>query len=142
MANYAQTVNVIGCIKTTKTASALETTGQVLKLYRQHFGVVPVEITGTPEPLNVSAAWTEDRSAITIAVVNPLREKSILSFDIKGAALTSEGTLWLITGADEKAYNEPGKEPAVPITETVVKGVKQLDLPPLSISLWRLSVKK
>jgi len=142
MANYAQTVNVIGCIKTTKTASALETTGQVLKLYRQHFGVVPVEITGTPEPLNVSAAWTEDRSAITIAVVNPLREKSILSFDIKGAALTGEGTLWLITGADEKAYNEPGKEPAVPITETAVKGVKQLDLPPISISLYRLSVKK
>ena len=27
MANYAQTVNVIGCIKTSKTAAALDTTG-------------------------------------------------------------------------------------------------------------------
>ena len=32
MANYAQTVNVIGCIKTTRTAAAFETTGLVLKL--------------------------------------------------------------------------------------------------------------
>ncbi|MGA2259295.1 MAG: alpha-L-arabinofuranosidase C-terminal domain-containing protein, partial [Thermoguttaceae bacterium] len=32
MANYAQTVNVIGCIKTSKTAASFETTGLVLKL--------------------------------------------------------------------------------------------------------------
>ena len=44
MANYAQTVNVIGAIKTTKTAAALDATGVVLKLYRQHFGAIPVEV--------------------------------------------------------------------------------------------------
>ena len=38
MANYAQTVNVIGAIKTTATEAELETTGLVLELYRQHFG--------------------------------------------------------------------------------------------------------
>ena len=41
---YAQTVNVIGCIKTTKRAAAFETTGLVLKLYRQHFGSLPVSL--------------------------------------------------------------------------------------------------
>ncbi len=46
MANYAQTVNVIGAIKTTKTAAAFDTTGLVLKLYRAHFGQVPVTISG------------------------------------------------------------------------------------------------
>ncbi len=46
MANYAQTVNVIGAIKTTKTAAELETTGLVLKLYREKFGVIPVQING------------------------------------------------------------------------------------------------
>ena len=42
MANYAQTVNVLGCIKTSKTAAALDTTGLVLMLYRKHFGTLPV----------------------------------------------------------------------------------------------------
>ena len=37
MANYAQTVNVIGCIKTSKTDAAFATTGLVLKLYRKYF---------------------------------------------------------------------------------------------------------
>ena len=45
MANYAQTVNVIGCIKTSKTAAAFETTGLVLKLYRREFGTLPVAAT-------------------------------------------------------------------------------------------------
>ncbi len=50
MANYAQTVNVIGAIKTTKTEAELETTGLVLKLYRERFGVTPVEVGAGPAP--------------------------------------------------------------------------------------------
>lgn len=46
MANYAQTVNVIGCIKTTTIASAFDATALPLILYRNHFGTVPVEISG------------------------------------------------------------------------------------------------
>ena len=42
MANYAQTVNVIGCIKTSKTDAAFATTGLVLKLYRKQFGEIPI----------------------------------------------------------------------------------------------------
>ncbi|HMP84806.1 MAG TPA: alpha-L-arabinofuranosidase C-terminal domain-containing protein, partial [Verrucomicrobiota bacterium] len=44
MAHYAQTVNVIGAIKTSKTAAELETTGLVLQLYRQHFGQIPLTV--------------------------------------------------------------------------------------------------
>ena len=46
MANYAQTVNVIGAIKTTKTNAEMETTGLVLQLYRERFGDVPVKVSG------------------------------------------------------------------------------------------------
>jgi len=60
MANYAQTVNVIGAIKTSKTEAVFDTTGLVLKLYRNEFGSVPVKISGRPEPLDVMAAWKED----------------------------------------------------------------------------------
>ena len=45
MANYAQTVNVIGCIKTDKTDACFDATGPALKLYRNHYGVVPVQAT-------------------------------------------------------------------------------------------------
>ena len=70
MANYAQTVNVIGCIKTSKTRAALETTGLALKLYRRHFGTIPAA-TETAGAVNAQAAWTEDRKTLTVSVVNP-----------------------------------------------------------------------
>ncbi|HEX2974908.1 MAG TPA: alpha-L-arabinofuranosidase C-terminal domain-containing protein, partial [Bacteroidales bacterium] len=43
MANYAQTVNVIGCIKTNTTHSVLDATGQVLKLYRHKCSIQTVQ---------------------------------------------------------------------------------------------------
>jgi len=142
MANYAQTVNVIGCIKTTKTAAALATTGLPLKLYRHHFGQIPVTLEGKPEPLDVAAAWTEDRKALTVAVVNPTRSAQKLLMEISGANLAGTGRLWTIGGPDDMAYNEPGKKPQVTIEEKAVSGISgSLDVTPISISLFRLDVK-
>ncbi|MGD0627675.1 MAG: alpha-L-arabinofuranosidase C-terminal domain-containing protein, partial [Thermodesulfobacteriota bacterium] len=85
MANYAQTVNVIGAIKTSRTASILDTTGVTLKLYRQHFGQIPVEVKASNiAPLDVSAALKNDRRAITIAVVNPTDKQRDLPLVLKG----------------------------------------------------------
>lgn len=142
MANYAQTVNVIGCIKTTKTDAEFETTGLVLKLYRQRFGVTPVEIGGQPDPLDVAAAWTNDRKALTVAVVNPTETAVKLPIEFKGVALSGKGRVWRLTGPDRMAYNEPGKELNVRITEeglVVIPG--ELELPPMSVSLYELPVK-
>ncbi|MGD8500675.1 MAG: alpha-L-arabinofuranosidase C-terminal domain-containing protein, partial [Phycisphaerales bacterium] len=100
LANYAQTVNVIGCIKTSKTAAAFETTGLALKLYRNHFGTVPVTVTGEVQPLDVAAAWTDDRKAVTVSVVNPTEQEHELTMDLKGARLTGKGRLWLIAHTD------------------------------------------
>jgi DUF1680 family protein/alpha-L-arabinofuranosidase len=143
MANYAQTVNVIGCIKTSKTAAAFETTGLVLKLYRDHFGTIPVEITGDAYPLDVSAAWTNDRKTLTIAIVNPTEEELELPMEFKGARLTGKAHLWQIAHTDPMAYNEPGKEPTVTIKEkTGSKIWRKLSVPPLSINLYKLPIKK
>ncbi len=71
IANYAQTVNVLGCIKVTTTAAAFESTGLVLELYRNHFGTIPIAVSGTGNNLDVSAAWADDKKAITVAIVNP-----------------------------------------------------------------------
>jgi len=142
MANYAQTVNVIGAVKTTKTAAAFDTTGLVLKLYRAKFGSIPVKVLGAPAPLDVAAAWREGRKVLTVAVVNPTEESQVLPMTFKGIKPPAAARLHLITGPDEGAYNEPGKDPVVKIvtTEGAPFGPK-LTLPPLSISLYEIELK-
>ena len=143
MAHYAQTVNVIGCIKTTKTAAGLAATGLPLMLYRQHFGTVPVEVTGDLSLLDIDlvAAWTADRTALTVGVVNPHRSAKTITLTLKGPKLAAQGTVWLISGDDPLAYNEPGKPPRVDIVENPVKVDGKLTVPPLSVSLYRVPVR-
>jgi len=142
MANYAQTVNVIGCIKTSKTAAAFETTGLVLKLYRHHYGVTPLAVSGDTGPLDVAAAWNADRSAITIGVTNPTNNGIDLKIEIPGVQLAEKGKIWIITGDDRMAFNEPGTDPSVTIREEKIRGlVDSLSIVPLSVSLFELRVR-
>jgi alpha-N-arabinofuranosidase len=142
MANYAQTVNVIGCIKTSRTAASFETTGLVLKLYRHNYGTLPVAVTGDIAPVDVAAALTQDRKALTVGVVNPMAQGCEITMNLKGAQLAGNGTLGLIVHSDPMAYNEPGKEPNVVIKEKLITDVSNiLNVPPLSVSLYRLDLK-
>ncbi|MHB1036631.1 MAG: alpha-L-arabinofuranosidase C-terminal domain-containing protein [Pirellulales bacterium] len=141
MANYAQTVNVIGCIKTNKTAAALETTGLVLKLYRHHFGVVPVA-TQAVGGLDAQAAWSQDRKTLTVGIVNVSRKAIEVPLVVKGAQLSGSGTRWQIAGKDPMAYNDPANPSVVTIEESPVTGVAdKLTVAPLSVTLFSLGVK-
>ncbi len=140
MANYAQTVNVIGCIKTSKTEAAFATTGLVLKLYRHRFGVLPVAVD-CQRPLDVVAAFTSDRKTLTVAVVNPTMKELDIPLKIRGVELTGSGRRWQIAGDDPMAYNEPGKKPKVTIEESAVDGISQrLPVAPCSVTLYALGV--
>jgi DUF1680 family protein/alpha-L-arabinofuranosidase/predicted GH43/DUF377 family glycosyl hydrolase len=142
MANYAQTVNVIGAIKTTRTAAAIETTGLVLKLYRHHFGTVPVAVSGKLHGLDVAAAWTADKKAITIGIVNPTEAAYDVTLMLEGASLTGNGRCWTIAHDDPMAYNEPGQAPKVAIKEDSVSGLSDtLDSPAYSVRLYELEVR-
>ena len=142
MANYAQTVNVIGCIKTTKTRAAFDTTGLVLKLYRRRFGTIPVEVTGQTKPLDVLAAWTKNRKVLTIGIVNPTKTAYDLALDLKGVAIEGTGQRFQITGSEPMVYNQPGKKPNIVIGKTKLSGIKnKLTVAPLSVSLFRLPVR-
>ena len=142
MANYAQTVNVIGAIKTTKTAAAFATTGLVLKLYREHFGQTPVAVGGQLYGLDVAAAWTADKSAVTVAIVNPNQAAYEVNLMIAGAELEGTGQCWTITNDDPMAYNEPGVEPKVVIEEKSVSDVvDSLTAPGYSVRLYKLKVR-
>ena len=143
MANYAQTVNVIGAIKTSKTAAEFDTTGLVLKLYRSCFGEVPVKVSGAPEPLDVAVAWKDGKRILTLAVVNPTHSEQSLSLSFKGMRIPRTGRLRRISGDDEMAYNEPGQEPRVSVQEIDGAPFKsRLTVPPISISLYELELKK
>jgi alpha-N-arabinofuranosidase len=137
MANYAQTVNVIGAIKTTPTDAAFETTGLVLKLYRKHFGETPVAAK-TAAPLDVAAAWTTDRKSLTIALVNPTDKALQLPLTLRGARIAAGGRLYEIAGKDPMLFNDPGTAPAVKIEERPVTSLENLSVRPLSVSLWVL----
>jgi len=142
MANYAQTVNVIGCIKTSRTAAAFETTGLALALYRQNFGTIPVEISGATGHLDLSAALTADGRAITIAIVNPTDKAELIIPDFGKADLKKQGQRWIIVHPDPESFNEPGKVPNVKIQEhEVTLKQNQLESPAYSIVIYRFDLK-
>lgn len=141
MANYAQTVNVIGAIKTNRTHAQWETTGLALKMYRKHYGEIPIEVD-FPEPLDVAAAWTSCRDAITLSVVNPTMDEYELDLDIVGARLQRSGCAWIITGEDRMDHNVPGEDLRVSIQEETVRlSDGRLSIKPLSTGIYRFTAR-
>ncbi len=142
MAHYAQTVNVIGAIKTTRTAAEFESTGLVLQLYRHHFGEIPLPIEQRFGDLDVSAALTSDRKTLTVSVVNPTTKAQ--TFQIAGAAnlVGGPGQRWHITGANEFVHNTPGKPREVDIHHAKdIDGTRPLAVPAMSATLFSLPLK-
>lgn len=143
MANYAQTVNVIGGIKTTQTAAAFETTGLVLKLYRNQFGTIPVKIESTNPNLDVSAALTEDQSALTIAVVNIDSNPQSLKLDLGEMKSSKQGQQWMIQNSNPEAYNTPGEQPQVIIEEQPLDFSKKvMEVPGYSVKMIKVALEK
>jgi len=142
MANYAQTVNVIGAIKTSKTAAVLDTTGVILALYRKHFGTIPVAVTGAPEPLDVMACWKDEtKSVLTLSIVNPTKRQMELRLDAGKLKLPRTARFFLVGGLDPRACNVPGQPPAVTAHETTDAPFgKKLMVPPISVSLYLIEV--
>lgn len=135
---YAQTVNVIGCIKTSKRSAAFETTGLVLKLYRHHFGELPVT-TETKGLIDAQAAWRRDRKTLTVGIVNPTRNALEIPLQVDGAALKGTGTRWQIAGSDPMAYNDPEQSPRVVIEEqSLSHPAGKISVAPCSITLLAL----
>jgi len=143
MANYAQTVNVIGCIKTNTTHSVFDATGQVLKLYREKFGFIPVEITGDLRPLDIGATLTTGGDTLTVSVINPTWEPVEFPLNVSGSTLSSDAEIWRVTAPNDMSTNEPGREPVV-----VIEGPEpltfsnKLKVGPASITIFRIPLVK
>ncbi len=142
VATYAQTVNVIGAIKTSRTAAEMETTGLVLQMYREHYGTSPILLDQEFGPLDVAAALTEDGSRLTIGVVNPGGQPVDLRIDLAGIEAAGPATRFHITGKDRHAHNTPGQPRAVDITRTDdVPSSAALPIPALSSTLFVIPIQ-
>ncbi len=136
---------------------SLNANGLVFKIYRNHFGSIPVAVSGnSPQPkpteppggeqpvvnagsdtfpLDVVAAWTDDRRSLTVAVLNPSDVDQPLKLNITGAALSGKGTLWRLASTEENGQNPSiSSSPIDSISDSLM-------LPRFSVSIYELAVK-
>ena len=135
----------------------LNANGQVFKIYRDHFGTIPVDVSGnSPQPkvtdpvggeqpavnagsatfpLDVVAAWTGDHRTLTVAVLNPTDLDQSLTLSIGGASLTGKGTLWRLAPNGNEIQNP--NTISLPIDSIA----DSLTLPRYSINIYELAAK-
>ena len=141
MANYAQTVNVIGAIKTNTTSSVMAATGQALKMYRHHFGYIPVSVEGDTRPLDIAATINHTGDTLYISAVNATWEEQDIDLNIIGGSPNGNVISYSLVGSDDMAYNIPGEEMNV-----IIKGpgdvanYSTLKIDPFSASIFKLPV--
>jgi alpha-N-arabinofuranosidase len=146
-------------------ASVLNSTGEVFRLYGEHFGAgtVPLAVEGNspqPEPkyavgfdhpkvragssthpLDVIAGLSPDRRILRIAVVNATFKPQILAVETDGIATRAGGTVWRLTGKSVNAVNKVGAPPGVTIKQSMVPPPSaKLRLPPISASIYEFPV--
>jgi Alpha-L-arabinofuranosidase C-terminal domain len=147
-----------------RTDAAYSATGLLFKLYREHFGTAPVEVTGgSPQPppkypvggdqprvnsgsstypVDVSAALSGDRKALTVAVVNPTESAQRMDLDIQGFEPRGQGRMWKLTGPDVNASNRLGQPPQVEVVETqFTTAPKTLSVAPISVNLYEFETR-
>jgi alpha-N-arabinofuranosidase len=140
MANYAQTVNVIGAIKTTKKDVQFETTGIILKLYREHFGQKPVDIHGYKGSLDISAAIDTVNNLLTVAVVNCDSISHDFNIEYLGGKIKGVDSCYEVTSPDPMSYNEPGRDRTVDIKKGEWESKDYIAVNPMTVILFKIKL--
>ncbi|MFZ0772556.1 MAG: alpha-N-arabinofuranosidase [Candidatus Sulfotelmatobacter sp.] len=147
-----------------RTDAVLNPTGLLFKMYREHFGTIPVQVSGdSPQPkpiyaaggdqpavnpgsdtypLDVSAALSDDRRTLTFAVLNPSDSEQQLKLAINGVKLASQGHLWRMAPSSVEATISVGQKPGVALQEQVLTSVPaKLAVPPFSVNIYSFAVQ-
>jgi alpha-N-arabinofuranosidase len=147
-----------------RTEAVLNPTGLLFKMYRNHFGSIPVEVSGdSPQPkpafpaggdqpavnpgsdtypLDVSAALSGDRKTLTFAVLNPSDSAQSMKLSINGAKLASEGHLWQMAPDSVDATITIGKKPGVEVQEKALGAVPEtIAVAPFSVSIYSYPIQ-
>lgn len=146
-------------VSATRNQAELNPTGLLFKLYSRNFGKLPVAVHGDrPQPkpvfppggedpvvnagsdtypLDVAAAWTDDRKALTIAVINPTEQDQKLQLTIAGADLARGGRLLRLAHPDLNYAATPGQPSAVRIAEQKLSRLPhEVTVPRYSVTLY------
>jgi len=141
IAHYAQAVNALGAIKTSKTGAIFDVPGLVLKLYREHMGTLPIRVEGIDAPLDVFASLSGDKRFLTVGIVNPTEYRQKLKIDIHPFSIYDKMESYVISGKGRKDFNEPGKEPVILIQKQVVDSLPDIyEIPSISITLFKYTL--
>jgi alpha-N-arabinofuranosidase len=137
--------------------------GLLYKMYRDHFGTLPVAVSGNspqpapkyppygdqPEtssgsptyPLDMVAALTEDNKHLTIAVVNGTESEQNFDLNVTGVRLAGPSTLWQLTANNLETENRVGQPPQVEVKEIPIGAVPQtISVAPISVNVYRFPV--
>ena len=142
-----------------RTEAILNPTGMLFKMYRDHFGTIPVDVTGdSPQPkpafpaggdqpavnpgsptypLDVSAALSEDRKTLAIAVLNPSDSEQNIKLTISGARLASQGHLYRMAPDKIDATVQVDKKPEVQVEEHSLGALPEIiTVRPFSVNIY------
>lgn len=141
MACWPQTVNVIGAIKTSRTAAAMDPVGHLLTLYRARMGgnATPVAVAGEG-PLDAVAAYDRDKRLLSFGLINYSPTES-LSVALQAPNAAAAGA-WRIHAEDIGAINVPGQPEAVCVRSLAAPAPGDaLTLPAHSITVVQYRVR-
>lgn len=139
LVHYAQAVNTLGAIKTTKTEAFFDIPGYVFKLYRNHFGEIPLAINSNSLPLDVCAALSEDRKNLVISIVNPTDFSQKTKFEVLNSRINGPIECFTFNKNDSIIYCEPG-EAALSIKETSIASLPS-EIPTMAVILLKCKLQ-
>ncbi len=151
-------------ISENRTEAVLNPTGMLFKMYRDYFGTIPVEVTGnSPQPkptfpaggdqpavnpgsptypLDVSAALSEDRKTLAIAVLNPSGTEQSVQLTIHGAKLASSGDLYRMAPDSIDATVQVDRKPEVQVEDKKLGPLPNiLTVRPFSVNIYSYPVQ-
>jgi alpha-N-arabinofuranosidase len=139
----------------------LNATGEVFKLYGEHFGAgtTPLAVQGnSPQPapkypvgfshpavragsptypLDIIAGLSPNGRSLRIAVVNATYEPQRFSLKLANLTTGGAGRQWLLTGKSVRAENKVGAAPGVTIVDRRVPPLgREVAVPAISTSIF------
>jgi alpha-N-arabinofuranosidase len=161
MAAYTMAVSTLDY---SPTAATYNSRGLLYKMYREHFGTVPVALSGnSPQPaptrppygdqpktssgsptypLDMVAALTDDHKYLAVAVVNATDQEHKFDLSVAGMKVGGPSKVWQLSGSDLNADNHVGQPQLVFVQEIPLSDASgPVTVAPSSVNIYRFSVR-
>ncbi|MDH6342757.1 alpha-N-arabinofuranosidase [Parabacteroides sp. PFB2-12] len=138
--------------------AVISTNGLLFKLFLEHHGTrmvnltgnspqreltgtigvdIPKEISGSPTyPLDVLATVNEDKTKLTVSIVNPTYTEQKIKLHYKGGSIGKEATLYSLAPTIVTDDNSPEQPNKVEVEVSRSKVKQEVEVPPHSILLY------